>query len=106
MPTKTAPPKPPASPRHKPIEVSSSEFAGRFGHWAFEAQSAPIRVVNNKTGAVMGCFVSAREFDDLMQARDLVPRAGPAWEISPGLAAELDKPLPNLRPELDHLMED
>ena len=49
MPTKTAPPKPPASPRHKPIEVSSSEFAGRFGHWAFEAQSAPIRVVNNKT---------------------------------------------------------
>lgn len=82
--------------------VSSSEFAGKFGQWSFNAQRAPVKVVNNKTGNVLGYFVSAQEFEALMELRDLLPRAAPAWEIS----AELEKPLPRLRPELDRLMED
>lgn len=86
--------------------VSSSEFAGKFGQWSFNAQQAPVKVVNNKTGSVLGYFVSAREFEEMSRARDLLPRAAPAWEINPKLAAELDKPLPRLRPELDHLMEE
>lgn len=86
--------------------VSSSEFAGKFGQWSFSAQQAPVKVVNNKTGNVLGYFVSAQEFDALMKARELMQRAAPAWEISPELARALDKPAPRLRPELDHLMEE
>jgi hypothetical protein len=88
------------------LNVSSSEFAGKFGQWSFSAQQAPVKVVNNKTGSVLGYFVSAKEFEELLRAREMLPRAAPAWEISPALAAELDKPLAPLRPELDHLMDE
>lgn len=90
----------------KTQQVSSSDFAGKFGQWSFSAQSAPVKVVNNKTGVVMGYFISAREFEEYMRLRDRLPRAVAAWEISEELAAELEKPLPRLRPELDHLMDE
>ncbi len=111
MPTKTVPPKPPTSARrqsrdYKPVEVSSSEFAGRFGHWAFEAQSAPIKVVNNKTGQVLGYFASAREFSEFVRLRDRLPRALYAWELDDEMLAELQKPLPEDYPDLDHLMDE
>ena len=86
--------------------VSSSEFAGRFGHWAFEAQTAPVRVVNNKTGATLGYFVSAREFSELVLLRDRLPRAMPAWEMSDELIRELEKPLPEDYPDLNHLLDE
>jgi hypothetical protein len=86
--------------------VSSSEFAGKFGQWSFSAQKAPVKVVNNKTGNVLGYFISEQEFEAVRALRDLLPRAAPAWDVSPESAAELDKPLPRLRPELDRLMED
>jgi hypothetical protein len=91
---------------HAPQEVSSSEFAGRFGHWAFEAQKAPIKVTNQKTGAVLGYFVSAREFGEFVRLRDRLPRALPAWEMDAELIGELEKPLEERHPELDHLMDD
>lgn len=109
MPTKTAPPKqPPARPGrdYKPVEVSSSEFAGRFGHWAFEAQAAPIKVVNNKTGQVLGYFASAREFSEFVRLRDRLPRAIYAWELDDEMLEELQKPLPENYPDLDHLMDE
>lgn len=87
-------------------KVASSEFAGRFGHWAFEAQTAPIKVVNNKTGAVLGYFVSAREFGEFVRLRDRLPRAVWAWELDEDLLEELKKPVPNNHPELDHLMDE
>jgi hypothetical protein len=106
----TAPPKPrparTASGAYVPVEVSSSEFAGRFGHWAFEAQSAPIKVMNNKTGQVLGYFVSAREFYEFARLRDRLPRAIPAWELDEEMLAELAKPLPDDYPDLDYLMDD
>jgi hypothetical protein len=110
MPTKTVPPKPSSAPRpgreYKPVEVSSSEFAGRFGHWAFEAQSAPIKVVNNKTGQVLGYFASAREFSEFVRLRDRLPRALPVWELDDEMLAELEKPLDARYPELDYLMDE
>lgn len=89
-----------------PKEVSSSEFAGKFGHWAFEAQSAPVKVVNQKTGNVLGYFVSAREFSEFERLRDRLPRAIPVWEMDEQLLAELSKPVPENYPDLDHLMEE
>ncbi|HYD73326.1 MAG TPA: hypothetical protein VEF55_09315 [Candidatus Binatia bacterium] len=86
--------------------VSSSEFASRFGHWAFEAQSAPVKVRNNKTGAVLGYFVSAREFSEFVRLRDRLPRAVWAWELDDDLVAELQKPLPDDYPDLDYLMDE
>ena len=86
--------------------VSSSEFAGRFGHWAFTAQSAPVKVVNNKTGATLGYFVPAREFSEFVRLRDRLPRAVWAWELDEDLLEELKKPVPNNHPELDHLRDE
>ena len=86
--------------------VSSSEFAGRFGQWSFTAQSAPVRVTNQKTGVVLGYFISAGEFEDYMKVRDHLPKAAYAWEMPADLAAELDEPLAGVRPALDALMED
>lgn len=86
--------------------VSSSEFAGRFGHWAFESQAAPVKVVNNKTGATLGYFVSAREFSEFVRLRDYLPRAVPAWEMSEDLVREMEKPLPEDYPDLDHLLDE
>jgi hypothetical protein len=86
--------------------VPSSVFAGRFGHWAFEAQTAPVKVMNNKTGAVLGYFVSAREFSEFIRLRDRLPRAVWAWELDDDLAAELKKPLPDDYPDLDYLMDE
>ena len=110
MSTKAARPKPPAPPRQsrksKSVEVPSSEFAGRFGHWAFEAQTAPIKVVNNKTGQVLGYFASAREFGEFVRLRDRLPRALFAWELDDEMLAELEKPLPENYPDLDHLMDE
>ena len=87
-------------------KVSSTEFAGRFGQWSFTAQSAPVMVTNQKTGMVLGYFVSAAEFEEYLKVRDLLPKAGYAWEMPDDLAVELDKPLERRRPELDALMED
>ena len=58
--------------------VSSSDFAGKFGQWSFNAQQAPVKVVNNKTGSVLGYFVSAREFEDLQRLKEMLPRSAPA----------------------------
>lgn len=86
--------------------VSSSEFAGRFGHWAFEAQAAPVKVVNNKTGATLGYFVPAREFSEFVRLRDRLPRALWAWELDEEMVAELKKPLPDDYPDLDYLLDE
>ena len=86
--------------------VSSTEFAGRFGQWSFTAQSAPVMVTNQKTGMVLGYFVSASEFEAYLKLRDQLPVAKFAWEMPDDLAAELAKPLPKRRPELDDLMQD
>lgn len=80
-------------------KVSSSEFAGKFGHWSFAAQSAPVMVTDQKTGVVKGYFVSAQEFSEFLRLRDRLPRAGLIWEMSPDMAAELEKPLPKNYPE-------
>lgn len=85
-------------------EVSSSEFAGRFGHWAFEAQKTPVKVVNNKTGATLGYFVSDQEFEEYKRLRGL-PRSVWAWELSPDLLEELQKPLEPYSHELDDLID-
>jgi len=74
-------------------KVSSTEFAGRFGQWSFTAQSAPIMVTNQKTGVVLGYFVSAAEFEGYLKVRDLLPKAGFAGEMPADLAEELEKPL-------------
>jgi hypothetical protein len=87
-------------------KVSSTEFAGRFGQWSFMAQSAPVMVTNQKTGVVLGYFVSAAEFEKYLKVRDLLPTAAYAWEMPVDLAAELHKPLARRRPDLDALMED
>lgn len=87
-------------------KVSSTEFAGRFGQWSFAAQSAPIMVTNQKTGMVLGYFVSAAEFANYLRFRDVLPTAGFAWEMPSDLAAELEKPLARRRPKLDPLMEE
>jgi len=87
-------------------KVSSTDFAGRFGQWSFTAQAAPVMVTNQKTGMVLGYFVSAGEFEAYLRVRDLLPKANFAWEMPDDLAAELDKPLPRRRPELDALMDD
>ena len=86
--------------------VSSTEFAGRFGQWSFTAQSAPVMVTNQKTGMVLGYFVSANEFEAYLKLRDQLPTAKFAWEMPDDLAAELAKPLAKRRPELDDLMQD
>ena len=74
--------------------VSSSEFAGKFGHWSFAAQTGPVMVTDQKTGVVKGYFLSAREYLGLMRLRDQMPKAGFAWEMSEDMAAEIAKPLP------------
>lgn len=79
--------------------VSSSEFAGKFGHWSFAAQSAPVMVTDRKTGVVKGYFVSAQEFSEFMRLRDRLPTAGFIWDMNPDLAAELEKPLPRDYPK-------
>jgi hypothetical protein len=65
-----------------------------------------IMVTNQKTGMVLGYFVSAAEFDEYLKVRDLLPKAGFAWEMPVDLAAELEKSLARRRPELDALMEE
>lgn len=80
-------------------KVSSTEFAGRFGQWSFAAQSAPIMVTNQKTGVVLGYFVSAAKFEEYLKVRDLLPKAGFAWEMPADLAEELEKPLSPRRPQ-------
>ena len=79
--------------------VSSSQFAGKFGHWSFAAQSAPVMVTDRKTGVVKGYFVSAEEFSQFLRLRDRLPKAGFIWEMSADLAAELEKPLPRNYPK-------
>ena len=80
-------------------KVSSSEFAGKFGHWSFAAQTAPVMVTDRKTGAVKGYFVSAHEFGDFLRLRDRLPKTGFVWDMSADMAAELEKPLPKDYPE-------
>jgi hypothetical protein len=87
------------------VQVSSTEFASKFGRWSFEAQRTPIEVTNQKTGVVLGYFVSAQMFEDYLRVRDRLPKAFFAWEMSEVMAAELNKPAPPT-PELDHLMKD
>ncbi len=86
--------------------VSSTEFAGRFGHWSFAAQSEPVMVTNQKTGVVLGYFVSAGEFASYLKVRDRLPKVAYAWEMDADLSASLDKKLSRRRPKLDRLMED
>ena len=86
-------------------KVSSSEFAGRFGQWAFNAQQAPVKVVNNKTGNAVGYFISAREFDEFIRLREHLPRSLHAWELDDEMISELQKPLPADYPNLEHLMK-
>jgi hypothetical protein len=86
--------------------VSSSEFSGRFGQWSFSAQAAPVRVTNQKTGMVLGYFVSEQEFEDYVRLRDGAPLSRFAWEMPDEFVSELNKPIANLHPELDCLMED
>ena len=78
--------------------VSSSEFAGKFGHWSVAAQSAPVMVTDQKTGVVKGYFVSAQEFSEYLRLRDRLPKAGFVWDMSADMAAELEKPLPRSYP--------
>jgi hypothetical protein len=80
-------------------KVSSTEFAGKFGHWSFAAQSDPVMVTDRKTGVVKGFFVSATEFAEFMRLRDRLPKSGYAWELSEEMAAELEKPLPRNYPK-------
>lgn len=80
-------------------KVSSTEFAGKFGHWSFAAQSTPVMVTDRKTGVVKGYFVSAREFDEFMRLRNRMPKAGFIWDAAPDMAAELEKPLPRKYPK-------
>ena len=80
-------------------EVSSTEFTGKFGHWSFAAQSAPVMVTDRKTGVVKGYFVSAQEFDEFIRLRDRLPKTGFIWDVSPDMAAELEKPLPRTYPK-------
>ena len=80
-------------------KVSSSEFAGKFGHWAFAAQSAPVMVTDRKTGVAMGYFVSAKEFSAYLKLRDRLPKSGFIWDMSADMAAGLEKSLPNNFPE-------
>ncbi len=80
-------------------KVSSSEFAGKFGHWSFAAQSAPVMVTDRKTGVVKGYFVSAGEFSEFMRLRDRLPKTGYLWDMSADMAAELEKPLPKNYPD-------
>jgi hypothetical protein len=79
--------------------VSSSEFAGKFGHWSFAAQTAPVMVTDQKTGVVKGYFVSATEFGEFLRLRDRLPKAGFVWDMSADMAAELEKPLPKNYPD-------
>jgi hypothetical protein len=87
-------------------QVSSSEFAGKFGRWAFDVHQAPVKVVNNKTGSAVGYFVSAREFEEFLRLREYLPRAVRASELGDDIIAELKKPLPNDYPDLEHLLKD
>jgi hypothetical protein len=79
--------------------VSSSEFAGKFGHWSFAAQSAPVMVTDRKTGVVKGYFVSAQEFAQFLRLRARLPKSGFIWDVSADMAAELEKPLPRNYPK-------
>lgn len=87
-------------------QVSSTEFAAKFGRWSFDVQHAPVRVVNNKTGNAVGYFVSAREFEEFVRLREHLPRALFAWELDDEMAAELQKPLPDDYPDLEYLMKE
>jgi hypothetical protein len=90
-----------------PTRVSSTEFAGKFGQWSFKAQSAPVEVVNNKTGVTLGYFISERDFRALVRVMGGYNRkAVPAWELSEDLVAELEKPLAPYDHELDEKVSD
>ncbi|MEQ1864597.1 MAG: hypothetical protein ABL996_08070 [Micropepsaceae bacterium] len=80
-------------------KVSSSDFAGKFGHWSFAAQSAPVMVTDRKTGVVKGYFVSAQIFSEFLHLREQAPKAGFVWDMSSDMAAELEKPLPRNYPK-------
>ncbi|MGD9965696.1 MAG: hypothetical protein AB7T59_04195 [Hyphomonadaceae bacterium] len=78
----------------RPTRVSSTDFAGKFGQWSFKAQSAPVEVVNNKTGVTLGYFISERDFRALVRVMGGYGRKSlRAAELSEDLAAELEKPL-------------
>lgn len=47
-------------------------------------------VTNNKTGTVLGYFISAAEFEAYLGVRDRLPKAAFAWEMPDDLAAGLD----------------
>ena len=87
-------------------QVSSRELAGRFGQWSFTAQSAPVQVTNQKTGVVLGYFVSASELEAYLEVRERLPQSPFVREMPDELAAELDKPIVHRRPEYDSLMEE
>jgi hypothetical protein len=87
------------------VQVSSTEFASKFGRWSFEAQRSPIEVTNHKTGVVLGYFVSSQVFEEFLRVRARMPKAFYAWEMSEATAAELRKPAP-ATPDLDSLMEE
>jgi hypothetical protein len=63
-------------------------------------------VTNQKTGVVLGYFVSATEFEEYLKVRDLLPKAQFAWEMPADLVEELEKLLNWRRLELDALMEE
>jgi len=64
-------------------------------------------VTNQKTGVVLGYFVSATEFEEFPKVRDLLPQSRFAWETPAGpRGGTLEKPLNRRRPELDALMEE
>lgn len=63
-------------------------------------------VTNQKTGVVLGYFVSAGEFASYLKVRDRLPKVGYAWEMDAALSQSLDKKLPRRRPKLNKLMED
>jgi hypothetical protein len=63
-------------------------------------------VTNQKTGVVLGYFVSATEFEEYLKVRDLLPKAQFASEMPADLVEELEKLLNWRRPELDALMEE
>ncbi|HRO03914.1 MAG TPA: hypothetical protein PLS69_09965 [Terricaulis sp.] len=91
----------------RPTKVSSTDFAGKFGQWSFRAQSAPVQVVNNKTGVTLGYFISEREFRELVRVMGGYNRkAVHPSELSPDLAAELEKPLAAYETEHDELVKD
>ncbi len=56
-------------------------------------------VVNKKTGATIGYFLSEDDFIQYLRVRDMLPKARPIWEMDDEMIAELEKPLPADYPE-------